>query len=502
MRQLDGVNGETRFGMLETIHEYGLAQLAASGEIDAIRRQHATFFTQMAEKLEPELLGRRRQQALVRLEADLDNFRAAVRWSQADANGGEIGACLTGALAWFAHFANHAHEVRGWLTATLRHIDAPSPARAKALWAAGLMAMILGDYQQAQTEFEESVALWRKLGNWQGLAVALREFCGLLTLADHPIAAQQCGEESVVFWRAVDSPWDLALALDNLAFAVAAQGDKGRARRLFEEELALFETTGDGWGQGTALNGLGCLAGQQGDYATAQIHFTKALALRRAEAEKLTLAEALTLLGEVTQRLGEWEAASNLYSECVRVAHDNGNVAVVAHVLHRFGTLAQAQNQIQRAVQLFASAAALRLKTGSLGAHTTTTPDEQEQAIATARAALGEGVYTVLWAKGQAMSYDQAIAFALSTPMPTEAPPLVNPEKPGTSVAPTTPNGITARELEVLRLLVQGLTYAQIADKLVVSRRTVNSHATSIYSKMGVTSRAAATHFAIAHNLV
>lgn len=493
---------EARFGFLETLREYGLDQLTASGELETIRLYHASFFVWLAERIEPELLGRQRKQRLAQLQADLDNFRAVLLWSQTDSNRAEMGLRLAGALAWFAHFANHANEVRSWLTTTLPYTAAPTPARAKAFWAAGMMAMILGDYQQAHTAFENSVTLWRKLGDRQGLAVALREFCGLLTLADQPSAAQQCGEESVAIWRTMGSSWDLALALDNLAFAFAAQDDKGRARLLFEEELALFEVVGDGWGQATALNGLGCLDGQQGNYAAARVHFTKALALRRAEAEKLTLAEALTLLGEVTQRLGEWETASDLYHECLRVAHDNGSRAVVAHVLHQLGTLAQTQNQIQRAVHLFASADALRASAGGLGSHTTTRPDEQAQAVATARATLGEEAFTVLWAEGQAISLEQAIAFALSAPTTAVAAPLIDEEKAAAPAPLTNPAGLTAREIEVLRLLVQGLSYAEIADKLVVSRRTVNAHVTSIFSKLGVTSRAMATRLAVEQSLV
>lgn len=502
LKQMEQPGGEARFTMLETLREYGLVQLEASGEVETIRQHHAAFFVELAERREPELLGCQRKQGVAQLQADLDNFRAAMLWSQTNPNKAEIGLRLAGALAWFAHFANHANEVRGWLTTTLQHTTAPTPTRAKALWAAGMMAMILGDYQQAHVDFENSVTLWRALGERQGLAVALREFCGLLTLADRQSTAQQCGEESVALWRTIGSSWDLALALDNLAFALAAQDDKGRARLLFEEELALFETVGDAWGQATALNGLGCLAGQQGDYAAARVHFTKALALRRAEAEKLTLAEALTLLGEVIQRLGEWETARNLYNECLLVAQENGSRAIIAHVFRQLGTLAQSQNQIQCAVRLFASAATLREITGGLGAHTTTTPDEQVQAIATARAMLGEEAFTILWTEGQAMNLEQAIAFALATPTVPEAVAAGGSKQATILPAPTQTTGLTIREVEVLRLLVQGLTYAQIADKLVVSRRTVNAHATSIYSKLGVTSRAMATRLAVEQHLV
>ncbi len=104
------------------------------------------------------------------------------------------------------------------------------------------------------------------------------------------------------------------------------------------------------------------------------------------------------------------------------------------------------------------------------------------------QAAFGKG-----WSEGRALSPGQAIDYALALP------------ETSTALLPlpmTYPTSLTAREVEVLRLLVQGLTYAQIADKLVVSRRTVNAHATSIYSKLGVTSRAMATRLAVEQHLV
>ncbi len=85
--------------------------------------------------------------------------------------------------------------------------------------------------------------------------------------------------------------------------------------------------------------------------------------------------------------------------------------------------------------------------------------------------------------------------------MPTTAP--VRPSSiPHAAKAPTYPDGLTAREVEVLRLVAQGLTDAEVAEKLVISPRTVNWHLTSIYSKLGVSSRAAATRYAIEQHVV
>lgn len=110
-------------------------------------------------------------------------------------------------------------------------------------------------------------------------------------------------------------------------------------------------------------------------------------------------------------------------------------------------------------------------------------------------------IFAARWAEGQALTLEQAIAYALATPPAQEAAPRVVGERVATLLLPTYPAGLTAREVEVLHLMTQGLPYAEIAAKLVISRRTVNAHVTSIFSKLGVTTRVVATRFAIDHHL-
>jgi predicted ATPase/DNA-binding NarL/FixJ family response regulator len=506
VRQAPGADRESRFGMLETIREYGLERLAASGEAETIHRYHTKFFLALAEATEPDLLGARRTQTLARLEAELDNLRAALVWSQTtprqeEANRAALGLQLAGALAWFAHFGNHANEARGWLVATLQRAIEPTAVRAKALWGAGLMAMILGDFPRARAELEESVALWRSIGNRHGLAVALRELGMTAFCQGDLIPARAYLEESVALCRTVDRPWDLALALNNLATTAALQRADATASTLFEEEIVLFQALDDAWGLAAAFVGLGCLAGQQGNYRTAQTHFTNALALRRNEIDKWNIAEALSLLGEALQRQGELGQAVICYHECLALLREINDKAGIALTLHDLGALAQTQGEAERAACLLAAAAGLRALTGGASYNTLTDPADYERAIATVRATLSEEVFATRWAEGQAMSLEQAIAYALTIPNIPEAATSASTEHPVVAHS-SAPAGLTAREVEVLRLMVQGLPYLQIAERLVISRRTVNAHVTSIFSKLNVTSRAAATRFAIDHHLV
>jgi DNA-binding CsgD family transcriptional regulator len=291
------------------------------------------------------------------------------------------------------------------------------------------------------------------------------------------------------------------LALSNLATTATLQRAYTTASTLVEEEITLFQALDDAWGLAMAFVGLGCLAGQQGDYRTACTHFAKALALRRNEIDKWNIAEALSLLGEALQRQGELGQAVTCYQECLAVFHEVGDKAGIALTLHDLGTLAQTQREPERAACLLAAAAGLRSLTGGATFNTLTDSADYERAIATVRTTLGEDVFAARWAEGQAMSLEQAIAYALIVPDAPEAAALASAEHPVVA-RPTYPAGLTAREVEVLRLLAQGLTYAQIADQLVISRRTVNTHVTAIYNKLGVTTRGAAMRFALDHHLV
>jgi DNA-binding NarL/FixJ family response regulator len=121
--------------------------------------------------------------------------------------------------------------------------------------------------------------------------------------------------------------------------------------------------------------------------------------------------------------------------------------------------------------------------------------------VAAARTQLGEQSFAAAWAEGRTMTPEQALAaqgpVATPAPVPTEQP------SPFTMKSPTTyPDGLTTREVEVLRLVAQGLTDAHIAEHLIISPRTVNTHLTSIYSKIQVSSRSGATRYAIEHKLV
>jgi DNA-binding NarL/FixJ family response regulator len=129
---------------------------------------------------------------------------------------------------------------------------------------------------------------------------------------------------------------------------------------------------------------------------------------------------------------------------------------------------------------------------------------EYDRNAAVARMQLGDEAFAVVWEAGRTISPEQAIAFALevAAEVPTPAPAPPPAAQPAVVASAEYPAGLTAREVEVLRLVAQGLTDAQVAERLILSVHTVHAHPRSIYGKLEVSSRAAATRFAVDHQLL
>jgi predicted ATPase/DNA-binding NarL/FixJ family response regulator len=522
---LEGAGGEHRFDMLETIRAYALEQLEANGETELLRHYHAGYFLVLAEQTEPELWETATaQQAIERLLADFDNLRAAAAWTgqpqaasaqllerigahfalhPVPASTAEMGVRLAGAVAWFGLVAQRFKEVYVWLSTALLLPAGSDAARAKALWGAGTLAFFVGDYTAARSQLEASLKIYRHIGDPLGVARALRELCVAAYAQGELVTAQCYGEESVAMLRALGRNHELPIALDNLGATFAAQGKLALARQMYEEEFALSMSARRRADVAWATTGLGLVAALEDDDLTAIAHFENALVVQRELGEMWTFALTLNLLGEVVQRQGDWERAANAYRESLRCAHASGDKACIANVLHQIGALAHVRGQHQVAARLVGASARQRTANGGAIYYTLSSPSARAAAIAAVRESLGKRAFAACWEDGQTMALEQAVALAVATTEAAEPERAAEPEK-SRSAAPGFAGSaadLTVREAEVLRLLVEGLSYAQIAEKLVISRRTVNSHLTVIYSKIGVNSRAQATNYVLRHKL-
>ena len=268
---------------------------------------------------------------------------------------------------------------------------------------------------------------------------------------------------------------------------------------MLEESLAISRDVGDKMGLAVCIRLSGQLALSQGNLVEARSLAEESLELFREIGDRPNTASSLCLLARVESNQGNYPAARTLYEQSLATASKGiDNIGLVATCLEGLAAVVAAQGDLTWAARLWGAAESYREVIGA-----PLPPVDRpayDNSVAAARSNLGDKSFDVAWAEGCTMTPEQALvaqgSVALSKPLPT-TPSTPPPTKPTT----TYPDGLTAREVEVLRLLAQGMTDAQIAEQLVISPRTVNNHLTSIYQKIQVSSRSAATRYAVDHNL-
>jgi non-specific serine/threonine protein kinase len=360
-------HGEPRFMMLETIREYALERLTASGELDNLRGRHAVYFTAFAEHVGPDHV-----QWMNNLETELDNLRAALTSSA-------TGLRLAVALGPFVQQRGHLSEASAWLTDALAQQEsrtltvADRTLRATALSWLGTFCSWQGDLDAAERPHEESVVLFRELGDRAGLAESLSTY-GML----------------FVF-----------------------RSDHERATPVLEESLALSREIRNTFLMGQCLLFLGSLAFTQGHIQQAGALWEESLALRRADHNRWHIAITLAFLAMVEVEQGHHAEANSQLVESLTLLQELGEKWQTAHTLEVFACLAvmQAQPNLVRAAHIFGAAEVFR--------ETLIAPvlsfqrNFIERGVATLRAQLDDVTFATAWGEGRAMSLEQVVAYAL-----------------------------------------------------------------------------------------
>ena len=559
LQQTEQDGEEPRLVMLETIREYGLQCLAAtshdkSGSYEATRRAHAAYYLVLAEEAESKLEGPQQAVWLQRLEQEHNNLRAAMQWSLERGEAGqgmEMALRLGGALRGFWRVHGHLSEGRIFLEQALTgSAGTAASMRAKALGAAADVTLEQGDFERGEVLCRESLALCRELGDTRGIAFSLRRLGWAAWNSGNSGAARPLLEEALALQREVNNKWHVAESLLYLALLAGSQGEYSRGRALAEEGLALLRAIGDKHGVAWSLLFLaGILYSFQGDQATVRPLLEEGLELCRALHEKGCIAHALGILGQVTfdqgdattaRRLseesqalyreigdrwgmiqslcllaqveahqGEYLPARARYEESLALCGEAGDKWSSVSCLEGLASVVAAQGEPAWAARLWGAAESVRAVIGALPqqgglfwmAPLSVVRANSGWALAAARTHLGKEAFAKAWAKGRSMTPEQALAAQGTAEVPLPAPA----GSASTLLAKTSltyPADLTAREVEILRLVAHGLTDAQVAEQLVISSRTVNWHLTSIYSKLGVSTRAAATRYAMEQHLV
>jgi predicted ATPase/DNA-binding SARP family transcriptional activator len=278
---------EIRFGMLETMREYACAQLALE-ELTELQRRHAEYFLALVEAAEPKLRGVGRDEWLARLDKEHDNLRAALAWSQSATGDGEIGLRLAGALLLFWRMRSSFVEAREWLEQALAHAaaSAPTAARAGALYGLGVIIGWQEGDARARAVLEESVAIWRRIGDPQRLAYALTYLsCSVAVNEEEKDTARALWEEIQRLFLQVGDRFGFALSRLHLGIAEHGWGNTATARSLFEESVAQFRAAEDLWNLGISLTWLGGAVRALGDIEAARACWEESAALQRRQGD-------------------------------------------------------------------------------------------------------------------------------------------------------------------------------------------------------------------------
>jgi DNA-binding CsgD family transcriptional regulator/tetratricopeptide (TPR) repeat protein len=307
--------------------------------------------------------------------------------------------------------------------------------------------------------------------------------------------------EGLELYRDIDDPWGEAASLQNLGILTFWQGGKSKqAKVLLEASLKPFRRQGDALNIGVSLEGLGNIACASGSVKDARALLEESLAIFRGIGSRRGIAGVLASLGDLGRTERELAQAAHYYEESLAVYHSLGACPGIARCLEGLAAIAEAEQQSVFAAQLLGAADHLRDTLG-MPRHPVERPGHAEL-LDQLRTRLGQARSESARRTGA----DDLLGRVMLTGVVSreEQPDAAAPASsapPAREGAPMYPDDLTAREVEVLRLLAQGWSDAQIAQHLVISPRTVNRHTTSIYSKIGVSSRSAATRYAMERQL-
>jgi len=443
---VDQSGAEARFHLHEVARQYAREKLLEADEKVRACNQHLGFFLNLAEQAELELVGPNQLAWLERLDCELGNLRAALQWSlKSDV---ETGLRLASALGLFWRNSGHISDGYEWLSQLLGQPEAASLGlvRAKALNVQNDFLIFRDNLDLAYKSAKESLALYRELGNKQGEATSLLKLGTVCINQGNTSQARSLLNESLALYRSLNDRLGISEALCELSGRV----DYEASRRYLVESLNICQQLGHLAGIANRLRVLGEMATSQGDYASARRWLNESLDIRH-QFEKTRAAYALHALGEVAQRQGDYEQAHAYYEETLRLYKEAGHyagipvaIADLGHVALQQGDERQARSLFEESLRLFKEAgnvvriactleelASLAVKQGlpergarllglvevllkTIGfTHRAARQMDIDRDLAVIHEQLGEATFASAWAKGQAMTLDEAIAYAL-----------------------------------------------------------------------------------------
>lgn len=514
----------TRFILPEPLRPYVLAELEQAGELDAAADRHSAWYLGQLAVATAALRGPEQPVALAALGQEIAQIRTAWRRAVAAVDierisqgmnglfhvydmrswfgeGADLFGLARAALeptatvdpamaltwarllareAWFVFHSGRQQSARVMLDQSLTMLRAGDAPLAELVWTGNYLAAVcsyLGEYDLTIALCHESMALAAQAELTYERVVALSVLCQTTYDQGAYAAARGWGEQSLVLEQRIGSPWSIAFSLTNLGKVAAAQGEYSTARDLIARSLQIRRELGDLRGAALCRNRLGDLALALADPVEAVEQYTAALTMFRTIGNPWGIAATLLQLGLFATRSGSVAAAARLLHEALELSLNTGAVPQITAIIAAFADLLRRAEPAAAQHDWLARDA---------------TDDLSGYQVKAAR--------LLAWSAGSAPMAITLEAAIAATREAAQAP-ADHAATPPPPAVPTYPGGLTVREVEVLRLVAQGMTDGQVADRLVLSRRTVQSHLASIYSKLAINSRSAATRFAVEHGL-
>ena len=426
----------SRYRLLEVIRAFAIERVADAGELAAVRERHAAYYLELAERSFPMLVGPDMPVWAARLDQESGNMRAARSWFDQDP--ARAGAGLRLAAALYQWWAIRGHLVEGdaWLEDALAREGGQERARAVALVGLGMIASYRGEQERARDLLTRSVEYSQRHGYQRAEARALIHLGPVRALCGDAAGAAEACDRAVALARDVGDTWLEACALFRSAFTAALCGDIARAKPLALASVALSPQTGDPRLRGFTLMTLADCLICEGQPAGAIEYLRDALGVFEALPERWALLRAASLLAEACGAVDDWPRTAML-------------LGVIETLSERIGGRPYAHFQAR--LDVLVSRA----------------PAELAQAWGPAREAgrvLGRGdqISAALWPQGRQEAASSAESRLQLTP----------------------------REREVAGLIADGLTNRQIAARLFIAERTVDTHVGRVMAKLGCANRA------------
>ncbi len=485
---LDEESVAPRYRMLETIREYALEKLAESGESEAVRSRHLAYFLAFTPTVAPSSMTVVQLDKWQRLVREVDNLRAALGWAM---NTPDPAAALRLSVRVYVlwHVYSHLAEGRQWLEQALAlnpqlETDTTAPAEertwyGRALRLAAHFMFMQGDMPNARAFTERSLSLLRQTGHKSFLASTLVAQALAVGRQGDLATARVLLDESVGLARESGDVAQIYVSLMALGSLDYHTGNYPAGQAIFADLLARAREGGYDLLISNASYMLGEAARVQGDYARARQWLEEGLAIRDKLDNPIGTDNIFVALGRVAATEGHYREARLHLTEALVLARKSETTFPLAHCLLGFAALARVVGQGQNAARWLST-----VNTRHSFVYRVITPDDRpefEREREALRTQLGDEAFNVAWEAGSKLTLRQALA---------EAELLQVPERPEGFAKPFgSVGGLTAREREVAALVGQGLSNREIAEKLVLGERTIETHVSNIFNKLGFTAR-------------